>query len=140
MMCGLLGLAAILIGGCAATEAPTVLQPVGPPSSPVTRRLHETGFLMVYTPIIEPNIKPDTQFYPHTAYAIYDSYGAFYQTVRNHMGAWDESPYLVSLPSGKYTVRTVSEFTGDVVIPVIIKRGRTTVVNLQRHEHVLAEL
>ena len=136
---GLAGVVAALFVGCATNETPTVLQPVGP--APVAaKQIQREGYLIVYTPIIEPNIKPDTEFYPHTAYAVYDSTGKMFKVVRNHTGAWDETPYTVSLPSGRYTIRAVSEFAGDVIIPVIIRGGRTTVVNFQRHEHYLAAL
>jgi hypothetical protein len=135
---GLAGLAVGLFCGCETNlhETATVLPPVGPAPLRSARAYHE-GYLIVYTPIIEPNIKPDTQFYPHTAYAVYDSTGKMFTVVRNHVGAWDETPYTVSLPSGRYTVRAVSEFAGDVVIPVIIRSGRTTVVKFPRQEHYL---
>ncbi|HEY3899486.1 MAG TPA: hypothetical protein VGM54_12770 [Chthoniobacter sp.] len=137
---GLASVAVALFVGCATNEAPTVLRTVGPTAPVVAKTTRHEGYLIVYTPIIEPNIKPDTEFYPHTAYAVYDSTGKIFEVVRNHVGAWDETPYTVSLPSGKYTIRAVSEFTGDVAIPVIIRGGRTTVVNFQRHEHYLASL
>ncbi len=141
MISGVAALAAVIAcGGCAAPEQATVLPPVGPAPLTSTKRVQGIGYLVVNTPIIEPNIEPDTEFYPHTPYAIYDSQGKFYKVVRNHVGAWDETPYLVSLPPGRYTVRAVSEFAGNVVIPVIIRGGRTTVVSFARHEHILAAL
>jgi hypothetical protein len=133
-------MAAALFVGCATNEAPTVLQPVGPAPVVVAKKSHQQGYLIVYTPIVEPNIKPDTQFYPHTGYAVYDSTGKMFQVVRNHVGPWDETPCTVSLPSGRYTVRAVSEFAGDVVIPVIISGGRTTVVKFPRYDHDMAAL
>jgi hypothetical protein len=138
LLLSLAGVMAASFCGCETNlnQTATVLPPVGP--APVrTARLVREGYLTVYTPIIEPNINPDTQFYPHTAYAIYDSQGRFYKVVRNHVGAWDETPYTVSLPSGRYTVQAVSEFAGDVIIPVIIRSGRTTVVKFPRQEHYL---
>jgi hypothetical protein len=60
--------------------------------------------------------------------------------VRNHVGAWDESPFRVSLPPGRYTIRAESEIDGDVSVPDIIKGAKTTVVNLQRDDHPTAAL
>jgi hypothetical protein len=137
----LAGVMATSFCGCETNpnKTATVLPAVGPAPLRAARSYHE-GYLIVYTPIIEPNIKPDTQFYPHTSYAVYDSTGKIYKVVRNHVGAWDETPYTISLPSGRYTVQAVSEFAGDVLIPVIIRSGRTTVVKFPRGEHYLVSL
>jgi hypothetical protein len=134
----LLVAAGLVFGGCAGADQTTVLRPVGP--APTVKRTHRSGSLIVYTAIIQPKINPDTEFYPHTAYAIYDSRHALVETVRNHIGPWDESPFVVPLPAGRYTVHAESEFSGDVVVPVIIQGGKTTVVNLQRGTRGLAGL
>ena len=134
----MLALPALLFFSSCAGTPPTaaVLAPVHPaPVVPTARRL---GYLVVYTAIIEPDINPDTMFYPHTGYAIYDSHGAYYQTVRNHVGAWDETPYTVTLPPGHYTVKAESQDENDVQVPVIIEGGRTTVVDLQHRDHRVA--
>jgi hypothetical protein len=115
-----------------------VLEPIGP--APTANRAQAFGYLIVYTAIIEPSISSDALFYPHTEYAIYDAHGSFFQTVRNHVGAWDESPFTVSLPPGRYTVKAESKFDGDVAVPVIIEAGRTTVVDLQHRDHHLARI
>ena len=96
--------------------------------------------MIVYTPIIWPDINPDTQFYPHRPYAIYDSHGAFVETIRNHVGAWDESPDRVALVPGRYTVRTDAHFGSGFSVPVVIGTGRTTIVDLQHRDHSLAGL
>jgi hypothetical protein len=134
-----LGLPALLLCSCASEVAKTtVLEPVQP--APVLQATQGPGYLVVYTAIIQPEINPDTMFYPHTGYAIYDSRGTYYQTVRNHVGAWDETPYTVSLPPGHYTVKAESQYEGDVAVPVIIQGGRTTVVDLQHRDHRVARL
>ncbi len=115
-----------------------MLEPIGP--APTANRAQAFGYLIVYTAIIEPSISSDALFYPHTEYAIYDAHGSFFQTVRNHVGAWDESPFTVSLPPGRYTVKAESKFDGDVAVPVIIEAGRTTVVDLQHRDHHLARI
>jgi len=128
---------ALLLHGCASRQAAaTVLESVRP--TPLGLATRAPGYLVVYTALIEPKINPDTMFYPHTGYAIYDRHGAFYETVRNHLGAWDENPDTVSLPCGQYTVKAESEFAGDVEVPVIIECGRTTVVDLRHRDHRVA--
>ncbi|HEY3898836.1 MAG TPA: hypothetical protein VGM54_09505 [Chthoniobacter sp.] len=134
----LLALPALLFF-CSCASAPrteTVLEPVRP--APVIPAAHGPGYLVVYTAIIEPDINPDTMFYPHTGYAIYDSQGVYYQTVRNHVGRWDETPYTVSLPPGRYMLKAESQYDGDVQVPVIIEGGKTTVVDLQHRDHRVA--
>ena len=134
----ILGLGALAFGSCATSQPyATVLATVGP--LPTVKRVQEPGSLIVYTPIVEPNINPDTMFYPHSSYAIYDSHGAFFQNVRNHIGAWDETPSTVSLPAGRYTVKAETEFDGDVEVPVIIVAERTTVVDLQHRDRRSAQ-
>ncbi len=135
LRCGLIGLLIVTASGCALNPANPVsatLPPVGPVT--VKALAPADGYLMVYTAIIEPNIKPDTMFTPHTGYTIRDSRGAFVRDVRNHVGAWDETPDLVSLPPGRYTVLAKSETGNDLIVPVIIKREKTTSVDLEWRE------
>jgi hypothetical protein len=133
LMCGIFGLAMIAVSGCAVNQPPTVLNTVRPTRE--AKRSPGAGYLIVYTAIEEPKINPDTLFYPHTAYAIYDDRGTFLRGVRNHIGAWDEAPYLVPLPPGKYRVQAESEIDGEVTVPVVIQGAKTTVVNLERRDH-----
>ncbi len=138
---GFLGI--IMILGCAACAGDrhvVVLKPVGP--TVLATKVRATGYLIVNTAIEEPasQIYFDTHFYPHSAYAIYDGHGAFVRTVRNHLGAWDETLDRVSLAPGRYTIFAESEVDGEVAVPVIIECAKTTVVNLKRHEHSLAAL
>ena len=135
----LLGIYLAAMAGCAADQKVAVLNPVGPGAPAPAKVSHGLGFLVVYTAIEEPKINPDTQFYPHTSYAIYDDQGVFPRGVRNHVGAWDEFLLdTVGLPAGRYSIRAQSEINGDVSVPVIIKGAKTTVVNLQRQGHRLA--
>jgi hypothetical protein len=48
--------------------------------------------------------------------------------VENHIGM-NESPTLVTLPRGNYDVHAQSDF-GPVIVPIVIKSGKTTKVNL----------
>jgi len=126
-------------GGCAANPATATLKPVGPVSTIVSDKASADGYLMVYTSIIEPNIVPDTMFAPHTGYTIRDRRGNFVRDVRNHIGAWDETPDRVSLPPGRYTVFAKSETGNDMIVPVIIKRAKTTSVDLEWREPGVAK-
>jgi hypothetical protein len=128
--CLMLGALAVLLGGCAEEPRTIVFKPVGP--APIVQKSRSEGFLVAYTPVRLPPISSDTLFYPHTSYALYDSHGAFLHHVRNHLGAWDESPETVSLPPGKYAVHAQSGTGDDLIVPVIIRGGRTTVVDLSK--------
>ena len=123
-------LLALAAAGCAAVPPPTVLQPVGPPAAPLTQA---PGYLVVATEVEPPPISADTMFCPHTSYAIYDRHGLLLRTVRNHLGPWDESPERVALRPGSYTISAPSQFGGDVLVPVIIREGATTRVDLERN-------
>jgi hypothetical protein len=135
-----LGLTLTGIVGCAGPQPVAVLKPVGPVTTEVKAR--PSGYLVVNSARDQspPQIYFDTRFYPHTGYSIYDSHGVLVRTVRNHLGSWDETLERVSLPPGRYTVYALSEAEGEVAVPVIIQQAKTTVVNLPRHEHSLANL
>jgi hypothetical protein len=137
---GLLGLIMAVVNGCAAVNpASATLQPVGPGSVTIKDKSPATGYLMVYTAIVEPNIVPDTMFAPHMGYTIRDRRGNFVRDVRNHIGAWDETPDLVNLPPGHYTVLAKTETGNNLVVPVIIKAQKTTSVNLEWREPGVAK-
>lgn len=127
----LLGAVTVAFGGCANDTQVTVLKPVGP--APVVQKYRSLGFLVAYTPVLLPPIQSETLFYPHTAYALYDSRGTFLRQVRNHLGAWDESPETVALPAGQYSLHAQTGGGDDLVVPVIIRGGRTTVVDLAKN-------
>lgn len=124
----LLAAFAALVGGCADVPQTTVFHTVGP--APVPQKHRSLGFLIAYTPIKLPPISSDTLFYPHTSYAVFDSQGHFLFRVRNHLGPWDETPQTVALLPGRYTIHAQSDFAGDLIVPVIIRGERTTVVDL----------
>ena len=128
-----LGLAVMTMSGCAANEQALPLKPMGPVTT-VPRHAAHGGFLIVYTPIEEPRVFPDTMYAPHRGYEIFDSRGNLVRTVLNHVGAWDESPDLVTLPPGRYTVKAESATGNSLVVPVIVKADRPTSVNLEWRE------
>lgn len=116
-----------LLAGCA--SQPVALAPVGP--RPGDRIAYvSTGHLRVYSDTKTREIGENTFYYTHTGYAIRDPSGKLLQYVRNHVGDMDETPTLVTVPSGRYLVVAQSARYGRVTVPVIIQDGRTTVVHL----------
>jgi hypothetical protein len=69
-------------------------------------------------------------YYAHSSYAIYTIDGNLFKSVENHISRGDEIPELVSLPVGSYIVIARSENAGYVRIPVIIKEGQQTILDL----------
>jgi len=73
-----------------------------------------------------------TLYYAHSSYAIYTLDGKLFKNVENHISQSDELPQTVSLPVGSYTVTARSEKDGYVTVPVMIRNGRRTIVDLDR--------
>ncbi len=84
-------LAAALFAGATSAQCQplTVLPTVGPDSGP---KPAVSGYLVVYTDTESPINTGDLQYYPHTAYKIYDSHGTLLRFVRNHLSERDEKP------------------------------------------------
>jgi hypothetical protein len=69
-------------------------------------------------------------YYAHSSYAIYAIGGKLFKNVENHISRSDEIPEIVSLPVGSYIVLARSEKDGYVRVPVIIKEGQRTILDL----------
>ena len=122
-------LAVALVSGCA--SQPIVLSPVGP--APVQAEAHVSmGRLQVFSATETHPDGDNTYYYPHTGYSILSDSGQMVKYVHNHVGTMDESPSLVTIPTGHYRVVAQSESYGRVTVPVVIKSGRTTTVHLER--------
>ena len=89
------------------------------------------GYLLVYSATDEFN-DGDLIFNAHSSYSIHTTDGKLFTNVENHMSRSDEIPELVTLPPGSYTVEARSGNNGYVRVPVQIKRGRQTIVDLDR--------
>ena len=89
------------------------------------------GALEVYSATDEFN-DGGTLYYAHGAYAIYTLDGKLFKNVENHISRSDELPETVSLPVGSYTVIARSERDGYVSVPVMIRNGLRTIVDLGR--------
>lgn len=70
------------------------------------------------------------EYYAHSSYAIYTADGRLFKRVENHLSATDETPDTVSLPIGSYIVEARSENDGYVRIPITIKKGQRTSLDL----------
>ncbi len=121
------------------------LAPVGPSPSTVETKATGDGSLQVFSArqIHDPNylwdifvggINEDSQFDPaHTDYTVYNQEGQVVQKVRNARNLNDDQPAVVSLPPGLYTVKAEASDYGTVTVPVLVKAGQPTVVNLERN-------
>jgi hypothetical protein len=69
-------------------------------------------------------------YYAHSSYAIYTTDGKLFKNVENHISRSDEIPEVVALPAGSYTVSGRSEKQGYVRVPVLIKGGQRTILDL----------
>ena len=104
------------------TQPPLVLAPVGPPSAgsvPSNLDLVGTGFLRVYS-ATETRHGKSSKFHPHTPYLIYSTNGTILKWVRNATVDSDESPAVVRLPAGLYSIRAEDDDYGRVTVPVVI--------------------
>ena len=89
------------------------------------------GYLLVYSATDEFS-DGDLIFNAHSSYSIHTTDGKLFKNVENHMSRSDEIPELVTLPPGSYTVEARSGNNGYVRVPVQIKPGRQTIVDLDR--------
>jgi hypothetical protein len=89
------------------------------------------GYLLVYSATDEFS-DGDLIFNAHSSYSIHTTDGKLFKNVENHMSRSDEIPELVMLPPGSYTVEARSGNNGYVRVPVQIKPGRQTIVDLDR--------
>lgn len=117
-----------LVAGCSTT--PLVLAPVGP-APPGTGATAGDGHLVVYTATETHRFGDGVSYYPHTGYHIYTPDGKLWKYVRNHSGSTDQSPAIVTLPRGKYSLLAEAENCGRVTVPVVIEPRRTTEVHLE---------
>ena len=91
------------------------------------------GYLKVYTATDEFN-DGGVAFYAHSSYVIYTTNGKLVKNVENHISRSDEIPEVVALPVGSYMVVARSEKDGYIRLPVVIKAGRRTIVDLDLAE------
>ena len=116
-----------------ATQRHLVLEPVGPRSASGSNRLAlaGSGFLKVYSATETRHVGKFNDYYPHTAYLIYNTNGNVLQWVQNSVASIDEAPALVRLPAGLYSILAQDDDYGRVSVPIVIEGGETTSVHLE---------
>lgn len=87
------------------------------------------GYLKVYSGT-EQFQDGGLSYYAHSSYAIYTVDGKQFKRVENHISLNDEVPEIVSLPVGSYIIEARSEKDGYVRIPITIKEGQRTSLDL----------
>ena len=87
------------------------------------------GYLLVYSSTDEFS-DGGLALYAHSSYVIYTIDGKFLRNVENHISRTDELPELVKLAAGSYTLEARSANDGYVRVPVVIKPGRRTILDL----------
>src|SRR5882757_7689516 len=87
------------------------------------------GNLIVYSATYAPTLE-QSEYPEHTDYTISTPDGKVIQHVKNATGSYGSRPAIVSLSPGQYHVRAQYDRGGFVVIPVVIKSGKTIVFDL----------
>jgi hypothetical protein len=119
--------------GCAST--PIKVSSVGPD---VTEHAGQdsNGYLKVFSATEKsPPIASDdpTYFNLHSGYDINDGSGKSVKFVPNHDSNLDTDPDKVSLPAGNYNILARSTWCGQVIVPIVILGGKTTIVHLDNN-------
>ncbi len=130
----LIVVAATMFASAAARGSEKASVPLGPNaySKAVTK-----GQLRVYS-ATERIMEGGVTFKRHTHYKILSPGGQLVRRVTNHTSISDESPALVTLPPGEYTVVAKTHGCGLCEVPVLIKPGQVTLVYLD-DSHNLSE-
>ena len=98
------------------------------------------GYLAVYLTADEFK-NGNAWYFPHSFFAIYTTDGKLFKNVTSQYFGDDETPEVVRLPVGSYMVVARSEKDGYIRLPVAIKAGQRTVLDLDlRQEGTLRRL
>jgi hypothetical protein len=123
---------ALCFGGSAVAQAggkdPLSPGPIRPGNLDYRAELPQ-GYLKVYTATDEFD-DGGVPYHAHSSYTIYTTDGKVFKNVENHISRNDEIPEVVALPVGSYTVEARSERDGYVRVPVVIKAGQRTILDL----------
>ncbi len=92
------------------------------------------GYLTVYLTADEFN-DGNAWYFPHSAFAVYTIDGKLVKNVKSDF-TYDEIPeVLVPLPVGSYIVVARSEKDKYIRLPVVIKAGQRTILDLDLREN-----
>ena len=123
----LLATAAGLIG-CAAPQPLVMHEAVGPVQA-ITQPPARSGKLVVYSAWDRFDTL-DAEHPKHTPYTVRSDQGSAVARVRNQAGSFGHEPSAVSLAPGRYWVEGRATNVGSIRVPVVVRRGQTTVVYL----------
>jgi hypothetical protein len=132
MAAGFLSLAA----ACTTPQAIVLHDSVGPDPMGQAQPTSK-GFLTVYTAMKTYPVDDETYYRVHTDYGIYDMTGRRVMSVRNAATYHDPRPRTVALPEGRYTIEGWTDGYQLLKVPVVIKVGRVTTVNLEANKRNL---
>ena len=120
-----------LFCGCAFHKTAIVTAPIGPP--PQAQHPNGTNGTLVVHSARDPH--SDLQelpfLVPHTDYEIHSSEGALVQKVHNSTDAVIEQPARVDLAEGSYRVDAHANHCQKVTVPVVIRAGQVTMIDLE---------
>ena len=85
--------------------------------------------LMVYS-VMDRFDDDDVVYYEYSPYAIYTINGKLFRHVENRVSSSDQIPEAVTLPAGSYVIEARSATDVYVRVPVVIKAGRQTILDL----------
>jgi len=103
---------------------PVVLGPVGPAPLSLAARVPK-GYLQIYTETETVQEGDNMYYYPHTDCSACANNGTLVTRVRSAIGRRDGNPAVAALPVGIYHVKALG-----LLVPVIIQRGKMTMVHL----------
>jgi hypothetical protein len=87
------------------------------------------GSLMVYS-VMDRFDDDDVIYYEYSSYAIYTINGKLFRHVENRVSSSHLIPEAVTLPAGSYVIEARSATDVYVRVPVVIKAGRQTILDL----------
>ena len=87
------------------------------------------GSLMVYS-VMDRFDDDDVVYYEYSSYAIYTINGKLFRHVENRVSSSDQIPEAVTLPVGSYVIEARSATDVYIRVPVVIKAGRQTILDL----------
>ena len=126
----ILGVAALVLAGCATMQQPVAVAPVGPNPATVAPATGD-GQLEVYSAYSARVAGIDQTWQQHSDYYIYSADdGRRLKHVLNAPGYYSSMPRTVTLPPGRYVVEAQAKDALLTRVPVVIKPGEITRVHL----------
>lgn len=122
----------MLAGGCASTtDSAMKLPAVGPVPGIYGNYGTRSGYLQVFSATRQIN-DGGVLYCPHTGYSVYSAEGKRVASCPNHAGPDDQTPLVVPMIPGQYTVYAMADGLGMVAVPAVIARGQLTIMFLER--------